>query len=363
MLIETLATKYRPKIWSDIVGQDTTVNRLKNIISNGKIPNAFLLTGNSGTGKTTLSRILAAYLSCDSEKEVKKFVAKDCPDIIEINAGADGKVDDIRELINAARFKPQQSKYKIVCIDECQSLLISATNCLLKPLEEPPKHTIYILSSMQPDKLNQALVSRCTPFNLSSVNAKDLSKRLLEIGELEKFKWLDKEVALKISQYANGSVRQAISNLEAVAQSITEKRPKDIDKILESVLNVSDATYAQDILKAIYKQDLSKLNSALLSTDNLVVALNKMSYLNMYVIDNLTCPNNKKVAHWGENKSFYSDIDSKILKDKNILKYLIAVQLTIDKIKNSLGSFMANERSIALTEFYQVIKYGNYDPF
>ncbi len=353
MITETLALKYRPKIWDEVVGQDATITRLKNIIKSGKIPQAFLFIGNSGTGKTTLSRMLASYLSCESEKKVKKFDASTHTDIIEVNAGADGKIDDIRELTNAARFKPQNSKYKIICADEIQSILAAARNALLKPLEEPPKHTIYILSSMEPDKLDKALIGRCTTFTLNSVDVKTLSKRLLVIGEKEKFKWLTKENSLLIAQYADGSVRQAVANLEAVAQSVTDGKAKNIDKILEDVLGSSDATYAKDILEALYKKKINKLNSALLNTDNILVALNKMSYLNLYVIDCLLCPENKKVAHWGENKEFYKD-NKEYVSSKEI-NYLLHIQDAINKIKLNLGPFMANDRSTALVEFHKVL--------
>lgn len=351
MIAESLARKYRPKIWDDIVGQDATVERLKNIIANKKVPHALLFTGNFGCGKTTFSRMLAAYLSCDSEKEVKKFNTENHPDILEINAGADAKIDDIRALTDSARFRPQFLKYKIVCIDEAQGIAQAARNAFLKPLEEPPAHTIYILSSMEPEKLNQAVVSRCSVFNLDAVSAKDISKRLLYIGEKENFKWLDKKIALQIGDSANGSVRQGVSNLESVAQYIGKNKNVNIEKVLDKVINFGADSSAQDILFYVYKKDLKNFNDTCLSCPSLVTAINKMTYLNMYLIDTLLTPNNKKVAHWGENKEFAKRAN---MKDKDIEK-LLKIQDAINKIKLQFGSFMFNERSIVISEFSKLI--------
>jgi DNA polymerase III subunit gamma/tau len=355
MIVESLPNKYRPKTWDDLVGQDTTVKRLKNIISTGKIPSAFLFVGGTGIGKTTISRLLAAYLSCEKEKDVAKFDAANHPDLIEINAGADSKIDDIRELINLSRFKPQRSKYKIVCIDEAQAILQAARNALLKPLEEPPKHTIYILSSMEPDKLNSALVGRCSVFTLDNVNIKDISKRLLYIADKEKFKWLDKDLSLKIAEYSNGSVRQAVSNLEAVSQYAGDnKKLKDTDKILSSLLGV-ESTLASEILISLYSKKIKSLHNSILCCDALLPAINKMSYYNLYVLDCLLCQNNKKVAHWGENKKFYSDAKKYIDDSKDFLKYALKIQDSINTIKIKLGTFMSNDRSVVVSELSRLI--------
>lgn len=356
MITQSLATKHRPCTWDDVIGQDESVNRLKNIIKSEKIPNAFLFIGDTGTGKTTLSRVLAAYLSCSSEKEVKKFNSKNHPDIIEVNAGADGKKEDIEQLINSARFKPQRSKYKIICIDEAQSVLTAAKNALLKPLEEPPAHTIYILSSMNPEKLDNALINRCSVFKLNSLTEKDLIKTILNVGEKEKFKWLDKTIASKISEYADGSARQAISNLEAVAQSVGDsKKAKNIDSILEKILGSSETISATDILAALYGQNLCKLNKAILESDNLLMTINKLSYLNLYIIDKILDCNSKKVAHWGENKEAYENVKKYL--DKKSIKVALQIQDTINNTKLKMGTFMSNDRSIVLSDFAKLITY------
>lgn len=355
MLAQSLPIKYRSKTWDDVVGQDATVNRLKNIIKTGKIPQAFLFIGSTGVGKTTISRLLAAYLSCETEKEVKNFDTNH-PDIIEINAGADGKIDDVRELINAARFKPQRSKYKIVCIDEAQAILQAAKNALLKPLEEPPKHTIYILSSMEPEKLDKAIISRCSTFTLSNVSPKDMVKRLMHIGEKEKFKWLDKDICLKIAENSDGSMRQAVSNLESLSQLAGDsKKLKDIDSVLSSFFGASSSALASDILIALYAKKINKLNESILSCDNLLTALNKMTYYNLYIIDCLLCPDNKKVAHWGENKLFKASAKKYIDDSKDFLKFILRIQDTINNVKLKMGSFMSNDRSLVLAELSKLI--------
>lgn len=209
---------------------------------------------------------------------------------------------------------------------------------------------------MEPEKLNAAIVGRCSQFTLNSVDVKSISKRLLVIGEKEKFKWLDKELSLKIAEHSNGSVRQAVTNLESVSQFASDsKKLKDVDSILSKLLGVGSSAYASDLLIALYSKKLSKLNDALLSCDSIITAINKMSFYNLYVIDCLMCPNNKKVAHWGENKKFRNDAKKYISDDKKFIKHVLDIQDTINTIKMKLGSFMSNDRSIALAEFSKLI--------
>jgi len=225
--------KYRPQNWSDLTGQNHIKVTLQNEIASGKLAHAFIFTGPRGIGKTTTARLLAKSLNCEQRKEGESEPCNVCDsctelvggqdlDILEIDAASHTGVDHVRENIIAnARFTPVKRKYKVFIIDEVHMLSISAFNALLKILEEPPAHAIFILATTEIHKVPATIISRCQRFDFKKINSKDLIKRLAYIGQEEGVK-INKEVLSEISRFSEGCLRDAESLLGQVL-SLGEK--------------------------------------------------------------------------------------------------------------------------------------------
>ena len=172
-----------------MIGNPAEVTRLKGILASKKIPNAMLFIGATGVGKTTLARIFGYYANCVTHNRCGKCAScsvgiNSHPDIKEMNAGEARGIDDIRALIDHARYKPRHN-FRIIIVDECQGLTPQAFNALLKPTEDPPGHTIWIFCSTNPEKIPSTLLDRCTIFNLRIPQREEIAKRLTVICEKE----------------------------------------------------------------------------------------------------------------------------------------------------------------------------------
>lgn len=346
--IKSLATKHRPTKLDHVVGQRSSVVRIKGMISSGKFPQGILLTGNTGTGKTTLSRIIASYANM---KDGKPCSIEGHPDIKQVNAANVRKIEDIRQIIEEAKFRPQRGKYRIICMDEIQQITHDAAQALLATLEEPPASTMFILTSMEPERLNKAILGRCSIFQLELPDEKDIAKRLLYIAKKEKWKWFKKEHALIIAQSCNGQVRDAVAGLEAVSQFVEGAGKKeDIQKILKksisSIVKVGDDTSAKDILVALYSGDSKELQKAIVECDSPVAVMNKLGYMNQYVVDRLLAPQAKGVAHWPINRETFE-----LVKGNVNVKKALYVMDAINECKYMFGTFMATEKSIMTSKF------------
>lgn len=263
-----LYRKYRPQSFSDVAGQEQAIELLTSAIKQKKISHAYLFCGGRGTGKTTVARIVAREIGCNDE------------DIIEIDAASNRGIDEIRELREAVRTAPFSSPYKIYIIDEAHMLTKEAANALLKTLEEPPSHVIFILATTDPDKLPQTIVSRCQKIVFGNPDIETLTQRLLHVVAQEA-RTIEKETTELIARHGKGSYRDALGILEQIL-AVTGKKI-DKEKVKEYLGETNEeALFA--LLTALCKKDpkgilagikkLSK-NNALRTYDDLLELVRK----------------------------------------------------------------------------------------
>ena len=263
---KVLALKYRPKNFNELIGQDIMAETIVNSIKLNKLPNAYLLTGIRGTGKTTTARLIAKALNC--EKDFFKEENCECShceeianskhlDVLEMDAASRTGIDDVRELIESSKYNPTSAKYKIIILDEVHMLSKQAFNGLLKTLEEPPPHLKFIFATTEVKKIPVTIISRCQRFDLHRVPIKDLLKNLEKILNIENGK-ISKAALILIAKAAEGSVRDSLSLLDRalVSHNIEEK---EIDEnFVRKMLGIADRSKILDLLNFIFQGDQKK---------------------------------------------------------------------------------------------------------
>ena len=241
-----LYRKYRPQTFSEIIGQEHIVKTLTNAISGGMVSHAYLFSGPRGSGKTTIARLLAKSVNCQNRKKEEFEPCNKCSsclevmqgrsiDLLEIDAASHRGIDDIRELRDGIRFSPTKSKYKVFIIDECHQLSKDAANALLKTLEEPPSHAIFILATTEIHKMIPTIISRCQRFDFRKLTLAQIIKRLEIISKKETIK-IEKPALELIAINAGGSFRDAESLLDQIStlygNSDREIKTEDIKDLL-----------------------------------------------------------------------------------------------------------------------------------
>lgn len=223
-MYQALYRKYRPKKFENVVSQTTIIQTLENSIKTSHIGHAYLFSGPRGTGKTTAAKIFARAVNCLNYKddlcnECKNCIysgQKECMDIIEIDAASNNGVDEIRELRNKVKILPSELKYKVYIIDEVHMLSIGAFNALLKTLEEPPEHVIFILATTDPQKIPNTIISRCQTFQFKKISPNDIKQMLEKIALNEKIE-IEDDVLTSIASASDGGLRDAIGLLDKLS--------------------------------------------------------------------------------------------------------------------------------------------------
>ena len=261
-----LALKYRPKNFKELIGQNIMVETITNSIKLGKLPNAYLLTGIRGVGKTTTARLIARALNC--EKNFLKEENCDCNhcseitnsrhlDVLEIDAASKNGIDEVRQLIDSSKYNPTSAKYKIIILDEVHMLSKQAFNGLLKTLEEPPPHLKFIFATTEVKKIPVTIISRCQRFDLFRVPINNLVENLKKILKVENGDVSDDALKL-IAKASEGSVRDSLSILDRalVSQNIEEK--KIDERFIRKMLGIADKSKVLNLLNYIFQGEQKK---------------------------------------------------------------------------------------------------------
>ena len=259
---KTLYRKWRPSQLDEVVGQRHVVATIKQASIHNAFSQAYMFSGERGTGKTSVGRIAASLMTCEQAKDGKvcgKCRACQtihegvCLDVNEIDAAKNRGVDNITSIIDAASWSPQELSRKIYIIDECHMLSKEAIAALLKTLEEPPSYLHFILCTTEADKILPTILSRCQRFNFSKITSKDISKRLLHIAQNEGIK-VDEEGAGLMAKMARGSMRDAIGYLEQIG-TVASGKPI-VAKHIQQYFGLSDRTGIFSIVKAMIEGNI-----------------------------------------------------------------------------------------------------------
>ena len=286
MTYQVLARKWRPRTFSDLVGQEHVVQALVNGLDQDRVHHAFLLTGTRGVGKTTIARILAKCLNC--EKGVSSTPCGECGscvdlddgrfvDMLEIDAASKTKVDDTRELLETVQYTPSRGRYKVYIIDEVHMLSGHSFNALLKTLEEPPPHVKFVLATTDPQKLPITILSRCLRFSLTRLLPDQISGHLEKILQAESIE-AEGSAIMRIARAADGSMRDGLSLLDqAIAFGGGSLNDADVATMLGSI----DHVHIAAIIDALSGSDASALlaivNELVLQSRNLESALDELA--------------------------------------------------------------------------------------
>ncbi len=348
-----LYRKYRPKELDEVVGQSEIKKILASSVKNGTITHAYLFSGPRGTGKTTMAKILAKMVNClDPVNGNACNKCNNCinllnsNDVIEIDAASNNGVDEIRDLREKANLVPSFAKYKVYIIDEVHMLTTQAFNALLKTLEEPPKHVIFILATTEYYKIPLTITSRCQKFQFTKISVDEIVQRLKEIANLEKIK-IDDEALVEIAKISDGGMRDSINFLDQL-RSFTSKKIT-VDDVYEVCGDISNADI-YFLFKAIYDNDPEKITDFFenmsLKGKNFTKFLENVTE---FLKDTLLYSHNV-------NYKFIKN-DLNILKEMNALFDIDQVYYFIESINSLMDKFknISRQSTIVLTNFLMMM--------
>jgi DNA polymerase-3 subunit gamma/tau len=258
MSYTVLARKYRPQKFSGVIGQEHVTRTLQNALEQGRTAHGYIFSGHRGIGKTTVARILAAALNCRSSdrpvaepcgvcESCKEIRAGNAVDVIEIDAATNRGIDEIRELREAARYRPARDRFKIYILDEAHQITDAAFNALLKTLEEPPDHIVFMLATTQPEDIPQTIRSRCQHFSFRAVKFDDIVGQLRDLVGREKIEADDDALAL-LAEAGDGSMRDALSILDQAIASASGKITADS---VRNLVGAAPAHILEEVMQAV----------------------------------------------------------------------------------------------------------------
>ena len=312
MAYQALYRKYRPSNFDEVVGQTHIIQTLKNAIIQNRIAHAYLFCGPRGTGKTSIAKIFAKTLNCTNSQDAPCGICENCkmaangshPDIIEIDAASNNGVDEVRNLIDKVKYAPMQGKYKIYIIDEVHMMTLGAFNALLKTIEEPPAHVIFIFATTEPNKVLPTIISRCQRFDFNKVSVNDIKYRLSVVCKNEGIE-IDQDGLTLIAQLADGGMRDALSILDqCVAYCTSHIDVNDIRKIY-GVITSEDIG---QLFSSVYKKDV----------DSFIKDIQKYSDMGMDIkrltADFIHMLKDSLILDYSENSNLVSDMNKDMIR-------------------------------------------------
>ena len=325
-----LYRKYRPQIFKEIIGQDIIVKILKNFIKNKeKIPQGYLFAGPRGTGKTSTARIFAKALNCLELIENDYEPCNKCTnceainkgqflDLIELDAASNRGIDEIRNIKEHIGFRPIQGKYKVFIIDEAHMLTEPAFNALLKTLEEPPKHTIFILATTEPEKIPPTILSRVQRFDFRRISIKDIAKKLKEIAQNEGIDISERALYL-IAEESGGALRDAETLLEKLMLSLNPHKfisEEHVEEFLGKVSNKEILEFLETLLDKNFEEAIKKVHKVYENGFDLIVYTRSILKIlrDILVLKNLPAWKNQLA------KDYEEELIEKILNISNKIK-------------------------------------------
>ena len=344
-MYQALYRKYRPKSFDDVVDQKYIIETLKNSILNDKISHAYMFFGPRGIGKTTVAKIFARAVNCTNNSDGNPCekcdsciasAEKECVDIIEIDAASNNGVDEIREIKSKVNLVPNSLKYKVYIIDEVHMLTAGAFNALLKTLEEPPKHVIFILATTDPQKVSSTIISRCQCFSFKRISDDCNVNRLREISDLEKIK-IDDETLKQISIYSDGGLRDSLSTLDKLSSYKNGKiTVEDFYEINDMVSKSDLEDFYKIIISTDIKQMILKLDKFYSSGKNIVEIMNQfLIFLKDKIVDYYLSGTNIDVYR---TEKLLVRLNENMFELKKASKPYIYVEILLLDYINSIGN-------------------------
>lgn len=343
-MYQALYRKWRPKSFKDVIGQDYIVKTLQNEIISDRIGHAYLFIGSRGTGKTTCAKVFAKAVNClnsnngdaCSNCDICQGVdSSTILDIIELDAASNNGVDDIRSICESANFTPAETKFKVYIIDEVHMLSPGAFNALLKTLEEPPQHVIFILATTEVHKVPATILSRCQKFEFNKISIENIVKRLNFISEKENIE-LQHEAALIIAKFADGAMRDALTILDKCIDCNKKVTSEKVSKIL----GITENEYIFDLIDFIIKKDLTNAIKIVDNLDktskNLSVFFSELilNFRNLMLIKSLDNPFDLIIVSESDYKKLL-ELSSNLSLDE-ILSILDTLQMSFEKFSKTL---------------------------
>lgn len=349
---KALYREYRPIVFEDMIGQNHIIKTLKNQIKEGSMSHAYLFCGTRGTGKTTTAKILSRAVNCDHLEDLNpcnkcssciSILDNSNLDVVEIDAASNNSVDDIRELRETVKYTPSNSRYKVYIIDEVHMLSQGAFNALLKTLEEPPSHVIFILATTEPNKIPATILSRCQRFDFKRVSIADLISKMREICEKENID-VDEDSLRIIARNGQGSVRDSLSILDKCASFSSGKL--DIQEVID-ILGISDPAQLLDFAEAIVGYDIGRCMEIIddyymWGKDLKILAQDLIQIFRSMLMAKIFGNLESVEEYTADYRTRVTEISSKVEND-NIVRVLNLLSELIDNMRFSLNQRMSFE--------------------
>lgn len=354
-MYKALYRKYRPKRFCDVVGQGYITSILENEVKTNRIGHAYLFIGSRGTGKTTCARIFSRAINCLSENPLEKpcgvcsickLAEKDSlTDITELDAASNNSVNDIREICEFSKFVPNSCKYKVYIIDEVHMLSSGAFNALLKTLEEPPEHVVFLLATTEVQKIPATILSRCQKFEFKKISVNDITGRLNYVAEKENI-ILDDEVSRIIAQCADGAMRDALSILDKCASNSSNVTEELVCEILMVAKNEVIFKICENIISKNLSEALVLVNKLSSQSTSLINVCAKILdfFRDLMLVKSLVSHGNNSYCNVKELINIDAKCFEKLknlsnsLSLERIFEILDYIQDTAEKIPNSLDA-------------------------